>query len=573
MKRDSQQRKTQVETMSAAAVAFTMFILLFSFATVPAQAQTPTVVYNFPAYGGDTCLPEGALVQGRDGNMYGTGGCSPGGTNVFGGVYKISPTGVESVIAGSPTGWAGCNSGLTVGNDGNFYGTCQSGNSTNFGVIYRLTPGGAYTDLHDFTDVTGDGFPEQPPIQASDGNFYGTTGTPELGRCGTVYQLTAAGKYKTLHAFSGGDCLSSTLTQASDGNLYGTLRSCTITGSLGCVYKISLTGVFKDIYGFPQATTGSLPCTGVIQGKDGKLYGATNTGGANGTGDLYKVATAGGGHTVLHDFNNPTDASCVNNENANTVLLNLTQVTDGTIYGVNPAYGSIGNGGIFKLTSANVFSAFLFPNPPVEGAQPAGTLIQNTNGLVYGTTPSGGTNSYCTPGSFCQGVLFSVATGDAAFVNLEPTQKTGFVGASVGMFGQGFSGASVVKFGGVAATSVTLTGTTYLTAVVPAGAHTGTVTVTTGTTTLTSPQTYKVKAKVLNFTPTSGHVGQLVTINGTGLIQTTGVKFGAVKATTFTVVSDSQVTAVVPTLPLGAVTISVTTPGGTATSPTKFTVN
>ena len=57
------------------------------------------------------------------------------------------------------------------------------------------------------------------------------------------------------------------------------------------------------------------------------------------------------------------------------------------------------------------------------------------------------------------------------------------------------------------------------------------------------------------------------------LIQTTGVKFGAVKATTFTVVSDSQVTAVVPTLPLGAVTIAITTPGGTANSPTKFTVN
>jgi hypothetical protein len=99
------------------------------------------------------------------------------------------------------------------------------------------------------------------------------------------------------------------------------------------------------------------------------------------------------------------------------------------------------------------------------------------------------------------------------------------------------------------------------------------VTVTTGATTLTSPQTYKVKPKILNFTPTSGHVAQLVTINGTGLIQATSVKFGSVKATTFTVVSDSQVTAVVPTLPLGPVTISIITPGGTGNSPTKFTVN
>jgi hypothetical protein len=167
-----------------------------------------------------------------------------------------------------------------------------------------------------------------------------------------------------------------------------------------------------------------------------------------------------------------------------------------------------------------------------------------------------------------------VATGDKPFVSLEPTEKTGNVGASVGMFGQGFSSASVVKFGGVAATKVTLSGTTYLTAVVPAGAHTGAVTVTTGTTTLTSPQTYKVKPKITSFSPSSGPAGTLVTINGTGLIQTSEVKFGTVKATTFTVVSDSKVTAVVPSgLAAGAVTISITTPGGTVNSPTKFTVN
>jgi hypothetical protein len=219
-----------------------------------------------------------------------------------------------------------------------------------------------------------------------------------------------------------------------------------------------------------------------------------------------------------------------------------------------------------------VFTAFLLPNPPVDGDLPSSTLIQNTNGLVYGTTPSGGGGT--CPGGACFGTFFSVATGDVPFVSLEPTQKTGNVGASVGMFGQGFSSASVVKFGGVAAASVTLSGTTYLTAVVPVGAHTGTVTVTTGATALKSPQTYKVKPKITSFTPPSGPVATLVTINGTGLIQATAVKFGTVKATTLTVVSDSKVTAVVPSgLAAGAVTISITTPGGTANSPTKFTVN
>jgi uncharacterized repeat protein (TIGR03803 family) len=357
------------------------------------------------------------------------------------------------------------------------------------------------------------------------------------------------------------------LFQASDGNLYGTLYACALTSSQGCVYKISTAGVFKEIYGF-ATSAGYAPCTGVIQAKNGNLYGATNQGAANNSGSIYKLTTAGV-YTDLHDFNNTTDATC--GANVGRTQVNLLQVTDGSFYGVNGKNGPSGGGSIYKLTSANVFTAFLFPSPPpVDGDLPVSTLLQNTNGLVYGTTFSGGPTS-CNP---CQGVFFSVATGDAAFVNLEPTQKTAIVGTKVGMFGQGFSSASVVKFGGVASISVTLSGTTYLTAKVPVGAHTGAVTVTTGSTTLTSPQTFKVKPKITSFSPPSGSSGTLVTINGLGLIQATTVKFGTVKATTFTVVSDSEVTADVPSgLSPGTVTISITTPGGTANSPTKFTVN
>ena len=298
----------------------------------------------------------------------------------------------------------------------------------------------------------------------------------------------------------------------------------------------------------------------MIQAKNGNLYGATNQGAANNFGSIYKLTTAGV-FTDLHDFNNTTDATC--GANVGRTQVNLLQVTDGSFYGVDGKNGPSGAGSIYKLTSANVFTAFLFPNPPVDGEFPLSTLLQNTNGLLYGTTPSGGPTS-CNP---CLGVFFSVATGDAAFVNLEPTQKTAIVGTKVGMFGQGFSSASVVKFGGVASTSVTLSGTTYLTAKVPVGAITGTVTVTTGATTLTSPQTFKVKPKITTFSPPSGSIGTLVTINGSGLIQATAVKFGTVKATTFTVVSDSEVTADVPSgLGAGTVTISITTRAGRPTA-------
>ena len=203
------------------------------------------------------------------------------GTNNTGAVYKISTTGTESIIYNFPSNYSFCFSGLTLGSDGNFYGTCFSTPAgSGAGAIFKLTPAGVFTDLHDFTNTNGDTEPLYAPIQASDGNYYGVTGYYPYS-CGNVYKLTAAGVYTNLHTFSGSDCgPASSLIQGNDGNLYGTLYDCALGNTLGCVYKISTAGVFKEIYGFTSAS-GYNPCTGVIQGKDGNLYGATNTGAAN----------------------------------------------------------------------------------------------------------------------------------------------------------------------------------------------------------------------------------------------------------------------------------------------------
>jgi large repetitive protein len=189
--------------------------------------------------------------------------------------------------------------------------------------------------------------------------------------------------------------------------------------------------------------------------------------------------------------------------------------------------------------------------------------VQNTNGIFYGKTENGGTAG--------DGVFYSFNEGLRPFATFLPAQSAGKEGAKIGILGQGFTSSSVVKFGGVQATAVTLSGSTFLTATVPAGALTGSVTVTTGTTTLTSPQTFKVLPTIKSFSPTSGPVGTSVTITGTGLKQATKVTFDG-KSATFTVISDTEVTADVPT---GAATgkITVTTKGGSATSTTSFTVN
>ncbi|MFI5118499.1 MAG: choice-of-anchor tandem repeat GloVer-containing protein, partial [Terriglobales bacterium] len=334
--------------MTAIRLAMLAAVVMFAGAAVPAQAQTPTVLYRFAGFNGDACATRGNIVQGRDGNMYG-GGAAACGTG-SGTIYKISPAGVESAFFIFPSQWLNCGgAGLTLGSDGNFYGTCISGNpATGMGSIFRLTPAGVFTDLHDFDGTNGDSLPVYPPIQASDGNFYGVSGN-EVQVCGNIYKMTPAGVYTNLHTFvfNNSECHSSNLVQASDGNLYGTLANCTLPGSVGCVYKISTAGVFKEIHGF-TFTTGQVPCTGLIQGKDGKLYGATNQGATNNNGNIYKMTTAGVA-TDLHDFTNATDASCVNNVGP---PVNLLQVADGAFYGVNPAYGPNGTGSIYKLTSA-----------------------------------------------------------------------------------------------------------------------------------------------------------------------------------------------------------------------------
>jgi hypothetical protein len=112
---------------------------------------------------------------------------------------------------------------------------------------------------------------------------------------------------------------------------------------------------------------------------------------------------------------------------------------------------------------------------------------------------------------------------------------------------------------------------TYLTATVPAGATTGSVTATTSGGTLTSNKVFRVTPQLRSFTPTNGPVDTPVMITGVSLTQTMKVTFGGVAATQFTVNSDKQVTAYVPT---GAKTgkIAITTPGGVAVSSGIFTV-
>ena len=145
------------------------------------------------------------------------------------------------------------------------------------------------------------------------------------------------------------------------------------------------------------------------------------------------------------------------------------------------------------------------------------------------------------------------------------------VGATVIILATDLTGTTSVSFNGTEATFKVVS-SSEITTTVPTEATTGRVTVVTPSGTLTSNVIFRVIPQITSFSPTSSPVGTVVTITGVSLKQTTKVTFGGVAATTFTVNSDTQLTA---TVPMGAITgkIAVTTPGGTVSSSGAFTVS
>jgi uncharacterized repeat protein (TIGR03803 family) len=363
---------------------------------------TLTVLYSF--CGGSNCSdgnqPDTGLTLGSDGNFYGV--TTAGGASGDGTVFRITPSG-DFTLLHTFTGSDGADpqGALVLASDGNFYGTTTSGGSHDFGTVFRITPGGTFTTIYNFCSLgscaDGSG-PFGGLVQGADGYLYGTTtGGGAHFLYGTVFKIGLNGVLATLHSFAASDGSSpnAKLLQASDGNFYGTTTSggntqaCTF--GCGTIFRITAGGSFTSLHSFDGAD-GSFVTAGLIQASDGNFYGVAGRGGSScGCGTIFKI-TAGGTLTVLHYFAGfPTEGSLP--------VGGLLEAGNGNFYGTTESGGSTGDGSVFSLTGFTATVVTSTPNPSEVGQLVTLTATVSPSGPP---TPTG-TVSFTSNGTAISG--------------------------------------------------------------------------------------------------------------------------------------------------------------------------
>jgi uncharacterized repeat protein (TIGR03803 family) len=362
-----------------------------------------TTLHNFCAQPDCTegMNPQAGLIQARDGNFYGT--TLGGGTHSGNGtVFRITSSGMLTTIY-SFCAMQNCadgyspNAALVQGSDGNLYGTTSGGGTKDSGTVFKVTAAGALTTLYSFcmkADCADGSNPVAELTQGADGNLYGMTSQGGTGS-GTIFKITSSGAVTTTYTFcskpkcTDGGNPKGALIQAADGSFYGTTFSGG-TRNAGTVFNVTAQGALSTIFSFGTGSAeGATPYATLVQGTDGNFYGTAYYGGAKGQGTVFKVVPPPKVTSptkvpptwkviALHSFDD-SDAY---------PIAALMQDTDGNFYGTTFNGGSSpkclnsgGCGTVFRL------SAGLGPFVKLQprwGAAGSNVVILGTN--LTGTT-------------------------------------------------------------------------------------------------------------------------------------------------------------------------------------------
>jgi uncharacterized repeat protein (TIGR03803 family) len=360
---------------------------------VAPPAGTFVVVRRFSRTGGDGTAVFTDLTEGDDGFLLGV--TEQGGAEEVGTVFKIKKDGSaysllhqfsESDDDGQfPEG------GLLRGSEGMLYGTTWYGGTGRNGTVFRINQDGTgYSTLHNFdsSGLNGDG-PVGRLLEGSDGFLYGMTSSGGSGGRGTIFRLKKEGTaFELLCEFSGANGTPAnpgdSLVEGRDGILYGTTAYGGV-GNGGTLFRLNKDGSgFVVTHLFGSGMDGRWPAP-IIEGTDGVLYGATQDGGSAGGGTVFKINKDGSGYSLLRSF------SSANNDAWN-ISARLLEASDGMLYGTTTIGGQTRSGTVFRLNKDGSGYAVLvsFWTSAYDGWEPYGGLIETSDGALYGTTYSGG---------------------------------------------------------------------------------------------------------------------------------------------------------------------------------------
>lgn len=303
--------------------------------------------------------------------------------------------------------------GVILDSEGNLYGTTYEGGDECYlllyscGVVFKVTPSGTETVLHPFVGSGKPGlhdgdWPYAGLVMDKRGNFYGTTYEAGSDGAGTVFKMGPTGTETVLYSFKAygdGNGPQDSLILDNDGNIYGTTfyggtgTGCGV-GGCGTVFEVTQAGAETVLYSFAGGADGDLPQAGLVRDAAGNLYGTTLTGGVDngsycpyGCGTLFKLSP-GGTKTTLYSFSGGADGL----DPAGSLLLDA----QGNVYGATAAGGTFaagcegGCGVIFKVTPAGKETVLYSFSGVTDGINPFGGLIRDSKGNFYGTTRGGG---------------------------------------------------------------------------------------------------------------------------------------------------------------------------------------
>ena len=422
----------------------------------------------------DGGTPYGGVIQASNGVLYGT--TVNGGTNGYGAIFSITTNGLFTPLysfKSIPTDGAQPYAGLVQGTNGNFYGTASQAGSNNYGSIYKMTSAGGFAEMYGFSLLhlqqssrnltnTDGANPGVGLVQGTNGNFYGAAPAGGSNGYGAVFEITAAGAFTRLYSFTNGadGANPGGLMQSSNGLIYGTATN---GGNNGCgaIFKMTAAGVLTPLYSFMNGVDGAHPGPALTQGTNGVLYGATSAGGTNGSGTIFQITT-NGVFSPLYSFATASTSGLGLMTNADGIFPgSLAQGGGGVLYGFCQAGGLNGTGTLFQFSPTgglSVLWTFLVGSLGsggwinAFGANPTGITLGR--GVLYGTTKDGGSNSFGTV--FQLGIPPQISSQPASLSLALGSTATFSIGAAATACQWQFDGANIPNATNLSLTNINI---------------------------------------------------------------------------------------------------------------------